>query len=192
MSTFLALAELNTWPSLFEHPRSFNRETQNKTYPSYLDEYQSESDSEDNSSEDELDDRSEADGDDGDPIPHDAREISEACQECFTFESPSAIRRLTSNLGLDDQHRIYLELQDVAGFVELSIAERLELGEERTVPVAFVCDQTNTVINGAPGVTRRQIRRSRRGFTRSELQRHLSTPVSRLHLTIYVRGLTRK
>lgn len=197
MSTSPAVIESDTWPTIFTHPRSFDRATENKSCLAYLDEPQSESESDGNDWEDDAGNNSEEDGekdDDDDGDDDDGQDDKTSAQSVHNLrlaqESPvvstpsRAARLLAAHLRYQDKMHTHPEEEDVvADFLEHYYATRAKsegLGLDSPL-VALIRDESGRPVTPKSRLTRRQTRLHSRPLTRSELRVLLNQSVSLYH-----------
>ncbi|KAK0639939.1 hypothetical protein B0T16DRAFT_249725 [Cercophora newfieldiana] len=176
----------DSWPTIFSHPRNFNRELENKPYLTYLDEiYQR--DYESDSGTENSDDESSADGDigedeEGNSSPEDESDaVSTAYADDLVVGTFTPIRRFSmKTISEETEYSVPLGGDDpVADFVEHAMETRFKdsnVGALSKSLVALLDVESKTSLDTAARPRRRRAKPFRGGLTRARLQTELEKP----------------
>jgi len=158
------------WPSIFRHPRVFDRNTEDLPYLRYLDLTKRDSDSDDENRDPDSDDES----DSGFISSKDALTANEAdLGKDVCKNPPSAVRRFASGIRREDSSTHLGQEDTVAEFVENSFARSATEAQESSRLVAIVDDSSNFADSGSPW----RLPAHRRGLKLREFHERLSKPV---------------
>ncbi|KAK0702736.1 hypothetical protein B0H67DRAFT_558349 [Lasiosphaeris hirsuta] len=157
------------WPCIFQHPRQFDRESENKSYLDYLKDlghYFTGSDSEsDGTAQSDCDEEG---GDEEDADEENADEEDSGPEA----ELPSAVRRFVRGTGVEN--RVDPHLDAVVKFVEHSIHSSKHDVERELPLIAIVDDRRNDA--NARGPVHRPGKPHHGGLTKAQLTEVLNTP----------------
>jgi len=160
----------SVWPSIFRHPRVFNRHTENLPYLRNLDLTELDSDSDDENWGPDSDDES----DSGFILSNDALTDNEAdLGKDVCKNPPSVVRRFASGIRGEDSSTHLGQEDTVAKFVENFFARSATEAQESSRLVAIVDDSSNIADSGSP----RRLPTHRRGLKLREFHERLSKPV---------------
>jgi hypothetical protein len=185
----------DSWPSLFAHPRTFNRESENASYLAYLDEihqgdYESDSGSEssdsessDSESSDQIERDGEEDGGENPTLEDQSNAVNTTFADDLIIGPLSPVRRFNMMTVWEEaEYSVPLGGDDaVADFVENAMATRFkdsDVGDLSKSLVALIDVESKTSVGAATRQSCRQAKPFRGGLTRAQLRTELAKPVS--------------